>query len=289
MVRLGVSVILYVTSRQTSTCGPTKVLAVNHPPLLEFNNVSLLLSGKLALDRVSLSIGAGENVAILGPNGSGKSSLIKLVTRDCYPLANGDTPSVRIFGESVWDVFSLRKMLGIVSPDLQQICAKYLTANEVILSGYFGSVGIWPGTPVTSEMRDKCAEILEFLEIGHLAEKRMTEMSGGESRRVLIGRALAHDPAALILDEPTNSLDLHAARKFREVLRKIAQSGKSVIMVTHHLPDIIPEITRVIMIRNGKIHLDAPKKQALTEANMSELFTIPLEIREKNGYYYVWG
>lgn len=262
---------------------------MNHPPLLEFNNVSLLLTGKLALDRVSISIGAGENVAILGPNGSGKSSLIKLVTRDCYPLANGDGASVRIFGESVWDVFSLRKLLGIVSPDLQQVCAKYLTASEVIISGYFGSIGVWPGTPVTSDMREKCAEILEFLEIGHLADKRMTEMSGGEARRVLIGRALAHDPAALILDEPTNSLDLHAARKFREVLRKIAQSGKSVIMVTHHLPDIIPEITRVIMIRNGRIHLDAPKGQALTEENMSELFAVPLEIREKNGYYYVWG
>ena len=258
-------------------------------PLLEFDNATVVLGGNRALDAVSFSIGTGENVAIIGPNGAGKSALIKTITREHYPLSRDKGASLRILGEHTWNLFSLRAMLGIVSSDLQEACNREITGREMVLSGFFGSIGIWPYHRITEEMEARAREVLEFLEVSHLAEHFMCAMSTGEARRMLIGRALVHDPQALILDEPANALDPHAARVFSATLRRIAQSGKSIIMVTHHLHDIIPEIGRVIMIRNGRVFRDGPKAEVLTEQNLSDLFQMPVEIYEHNGFYHLWG
>ena len=110
-------------------------------------------------------------------------------------------------------------------------------------------------------------------------------MSSGEQRRALIGRALVHDPEALILDEPTNSLDPGAVREFRGVLRKLARTGRSLILVTHHITDLIPEIERVILLKNGRIAADGPKARVLTSAAMSKLFGAKLKVTQRRGYY----
>jgi iron complex transport system ATP-binding protein len=221
----------------------------------------------------------------MGPNGSGKSSLIKTITKEYYPLAAVDDLVLRIMGKNIWHVSELRKLLGIVSGDLQQTCCRQIKVLDVVLSGFFSSIGIYYNHNVTSEMETKATEILEFLEISHLENRLMCELSSGEARRVLIGRALVHDPQALVLDEPANSLDLWALHSFRESIRKIASSGKSVILVTHNLQDIIPEINRVILIREGKILRDGGKKDILTDANLSELFSLPVKVLENGGYY----
>src|SRR3984885_13102969 len=116
----------------------------------------------LALRDFSLTIGAGEHVAILGPNGCGKSTLIKTITRECYPLAQSGS-SVEILGQSLWNVFDLRSMLGIVSNDLMTQCTREITGYDVVLSGFFSSIGIWPNYDVTPEMRDRSHHVLETL------------------------------------------------------------------------------------------------------------------------------
>lgn len=257
----------------------------NLPSLLVMKNVTVIKSGRKILDSVSLSIGQGEHVAIIGPNGSGKSSLIKTFTKEYHPLAAADGLILNIMGKETWHVFELRKMLGIVSGDLQQTYCRQVSVLDVVLSGFFSSIGIYYNHKVTPEMEARAREVLKFLEISHLADRLMSELSSGEARRVLIGRALVHDPQALILDEPANSLDLKALQGFRESVRKIAGSGKSIILVTHTLEDIIPEINRIILIKNGKIFMDGEKKEILTDANLSELFSLPIEVLEKNGYY----
>jgi iron complex transport system ATP-binding protein len=113
-------------------------------------------------------------------------------------------------------------------------------------------------------------------------------MSSGEVRRVIMGRALVHDPAALMLDEPTNSLDLRAVHEWRRIVRKIAQSGVGIILVTHHLPDIIPEIERVVLLRGGKVYRDGPKREVLTADILNKLFQIPVELVERDGYYHLF-
>jgi iron complex transport system ATP-binding protein len=256
-------------------------------PLIELRNVTIMRGENIALHDLSLSIGAGEHVAILGPNGCGKSTLIKTITRDCYPLAN-PASSVAIMGQSVWNVFDLRRMLGIVSNDLMSQCTREITGFDIVLSGFFSSIGIWPNHHVTPEMRSRAEEVLRMLEAPHLAGKPVDEMSSGEARRMLIGRALVHEPKALLLDEPSTSLDLFAQHELRETVRKLARSGMGILLVTHHLSDIIPEIDRIILMRKGRIVADGDKRATLTPKALRSLFGIEVEMAERDGYYHLW-
>jgi iron complex transport system ATP-binding protein len=256
-------------------------------PLIDFQNVTVRRDCRVVLESVTLSIAQGEHAAILGPNGSGKSTLIKVISRDLYPVIKAEPWSLRILGRDRWHLFDLRNHLGIVSNDWMQMCTRDYSGYEIVLSGFFGSVGIWPYHHTTPEMERKAREVMELLEIPHLAERSTNGVSSGEARRILIARALVHDPQALVLDEPTSSLDLHATHELREILRKLARSGISIIMVTHHLPDIIPEMQRVVLIRDGRVYRDGPKEELLEARTLTALFGIPVEVLERGGYYHV--
>ena len=232
-------------------------------PLIELENVTVQRDERVALDGVSLSIAQGEHVAILGPNGSGKSTLIKLISRDLYPILKDAAWSMRILGrEERWRLFDLRHP-GMVSNDWMQMCTREYSAHEIVLSGFFGSVGIWPYHEVTPAMEEKTREVMDLLEIAHLAERKTVELSSGEARRILIARALVHAPQALVLDEPSNSLDLHATHECARRCANWRRNGIRILMVTHHLPDIIPEMQRVVLIREGRVVLDGAKQDVL--------------------------
>jgi iron complex transport system ATP-binding protein len=253
---------------------------------IAFENVQVLRAGRTALDAVTLRIAAGEHVAILGPNGCGKSTLIKTITRECYPVLR-EGSSLTIFGRDAWNVFELRSLLGIVSADLAARLEWYITGLEAVLSGFFSGIGLsaLDEAAVTQLMRQKAGEALEVLEVAHLAQRPITEMSSGECRRILIARALVHDPKTLVLDEPSTSLDLRAQHDLREILRKLARRGIGIVMVTHDLGDIIPEIERVIFMRAGAIVADGRKDAMLTNEHLSGLFGIAVQMA-KNGPYY---
>jgi iron complex transport system ATP-binding protein len=253
--------------------------------LLELKDVTALRAGKRALDRVSLRIRAGENVAIIGPNGCGKSTLIKLLTRELYPVAIEGPFSLRLLGKPSWELMELRRHLGIVSPDLQVDFTREMTGLDAVVSGFFGSVGTWEHQDVRPAQIEAAREALARAGAEHLAGRRMTEMSSGEGRRVLIARALIHGPDALLLDEPTTSLDFRAHLEFRRTLRRLAKGGTSILLVTHMLEDVIPEIGRVILLRRGRIFKDGPADQILTSDALSELFETPVRLERADG---VW-
>jgi iron complex transport system ATP-binding protein len=257
-------------------------------PLIEYLNVSVQRGGRMALDSVSLAIADGEHVAILGPNGSGKSTLIKTITRELYPLARPGS-HLRILGRDRWNIFDLRPLLGVVSNDLIQACARHFyTGREIVLSGFFGSIGIWPNHEVTSGMERMADQVMEELEIAHLTDRNAEEMSSGEARRMVIARALVHRPKALVLDEPTNSLDFHAMRGLRATMSRIAKGGTGLILVTHHLDDIVPEVSRVVLLESGRVAADGRKESMLTSQRLSALFQTAVEVEERNGYYRLW-
>lgn len=259
---------------------------MSEPALLDFRDITVSHEGQIGLRNFSLTIHANEHVTILGPNGSGKSTLIKTLTRDCYPLWNPDS-QVRIFGQENWNIFDLRPLFGIVHNDLMQSYIRYpYSGREVILSGFFSSVGIWPHHEVTPQMEQRADEVLEQMEIAHLAERVVSHMSTGEGRRLLIGRALVHRPKALILDEPTASLDIRACHELIGVMRKLA-SETTIILVTHHLSDIIPEIGRVVLLRKGEVFRDGAKNAILTNDSLSTLFDMPVEVLERHGFYHL--
>jgi iron complex transport system ATP-binding protein len=256
-------------------------------PLLEMTAVNVMRGEKIVLRDFNLTIGVGEHVAILGPNGCGKSTFIKTITRELYPLARPGS-HVRIFGRETWNVFELRTLLGIVSYDLAAACTRDITGLEAVISGYFSSIGTWPHQHVTDDMRARATAVLAELRAEHLADRVLTEMSSGEMRRVLIGRALVHDPKALLFDEPSNSLDLFAQHELRESMRTLAQNGTAILLVTHHLADIIPEIDRVVILQDGRVAADGPKDEILTEERLSALFRLPVMLSRRDGYYHCW-
>lgn len=256
-------------------------------PLIELERIWVMRGDKVVLRDVSLRIGVGEHVAILGPNGCGKSTLIKTIVRECYPLARPES-RMAIFGKERWNIFDLRPLLGVVSNDWMTLCTREITGREAVLSGFFGSVGVQPYHRITPEIEQQAAEILALLEIPHLAERSLTEMSSGEARRVLLARALVHNPRALVLDEPSNSLDVFAQHELREIMRKLARAGIGILLVTHHLADIIPEIDRVILMRAGAIAADGRKQEVLTASALAELFGLPVSLSQRDGYFHLW-
>jgi iron complex transport system ATP-binding protein len=266
----------------------TPDIVINPPPaLIEFDHITVMRGRTVALDDVSLKIAVGEHVAILGPNGCGKSTLIKAITRECYPVYQ-ERSSVRIFGEDQWNVAELRTQLGIVSSDLMASCTRSVTGLDIVLSGFFSSVGIWPHQEVTSQMIERANLAIALMEVSHLADRDTDEMSSGEARRILMARALVHSPRALLLDEPSTALDLFAQHELRQVLRKLAQAGIGIIMVTHHLSDLIPEMNRVVLMDRGRVIADGSKTEVLVASKLSSLFRQPLELSERDGYYNLW-
>ena len=256
-------------------------------PLLELRNIRVMRGQTPALDDFSLSIGAHEHVAILGPNGCGKSTLIKTITRECYPIAREDS-AIKILGEESWDVFSLRALLGIVSNDLMASCTGEAIGRDVVLSGFFSSISIFSNHTVDPGQGQLADAALAQLGISHLAERPVSEMSSGEARRVLIARALVHNPRALLFDEPCNSLDLGAQHTVRQAMRTLASSGLGIILVTHELPDIVPEIQRVVLMSRGRIVADGPKDEMLQVERLSQLFGVKLDLARRDGYYHLW-
>ena len=256
-------------------------------PLLDFQNVFVQRGDLFALHAFNLRVKSGEHVAILGPNGSGKSTLIKTITRECYPLLRPDTV-LRILGHENWNIFELRAHLGIVSNDLMARCTRDITGRELVLSGFFGSIGIWPNHQVTAEMEASAQHAMERLDAAHLADRWLDELSSGEARRLLIARALIHHPSTLLLDEPTTSLDLPALREVRTHLRALATEGVGLLLVTHHLDDIIPEIDRVVLLKNGSVLCDGPKAEVLTSERLSAIFRVPVDVIERDGFYHAW-
>jgi iron complex transport system ATP-binding protein len=262
--------------------------AERHAPLLEFEQLTVYRDATKVLDRFSLAIPAGQNVAILGPNGSGKSTLIKLVTRELYPVVTPDA-SLRVLGRDRWVLSELREHIGIVSNDLMTTCTRDITGRELVLSAFFGSVGLWPHHVVTPELEAKGRLALGLMEVEHLADRHVNQLSSGEARRLLVARALAHGPQALVLDEPTNSLDLRACHDFTTCLCRLAAQGTSLILVTHHLPDIVPEIDRVVVLADGKVLRDGRKADVLTNDVLTESFGVSIEVEERDGFYQAWS
>ncbi|MGB7267180.1 MAG: ATP-binding cassette domain-containing protein [Terracidiphilus sp.] len=265
---------------------------INSHPFLEMRHVNVARGDRTVLHSVNLNIRTGEHVAILGPNGCGKSTLILAMTCQLYPIVQPGM-QVRIFGRERWDLTELRRHFGVVSAgpmgaELPGERTAVTSGLDAVIAGFFSASTLWPNLHVTGEMRARAKEALQRIEASHLATQLVGVMSAGEKRRILIARALVHRPQQLLLDEPSNALDLAAQRELRETLRGLAREGTGLVMVTHHLGDILPEIERIILMRDGRIVADGPRDQLLTEERLSELFSAPIRIGRDAEWLHSW-
>jgi iron complex transport system ATP-binding protein len=254
------------------------------PHLIEIKNATVYRGQHCVFNNFSLTIPQQCNTAILGPNGAGKSTLLKLLFRELYPVYQDDS-YVRILGQEQWNVWDLRAHLGIVSHDLQQQYLGTVLGRNVILSGLYSSVDTPFLHHANHEEQQKALQVMQTLGITELQNRMFGEMSTGEQRRFLLGRALINDPDTLVLDEPTSGLDLKACFHYLDTVRHLMQQGKVVILVTHHIHEIPPEITRVILLKNGAVLADDEKSVMLTEKNLSQLFDTRIRLAQANGFY----
>jgi iron complex transport system ATP-binding protein len=254
---------------------------------LNFEHVSVARGEATILHDINLSIRRGEHIAILGPNGCGKSTLIKTMTCECYPLV---TPEMKLslFGRQRWDLTELKKMLGVVSADLPGKPTLQTTGRDAVLTGFFSSSTLWPNLHVTPQMHTRADQVLAQVDAVALRNKPVGEMSAGQQRRIMIARALVASAEMLLLDEPSNALDIAAQRDLREMLRTLAQAGTGILLITHHIADILPEIDRVLMMRDGRILADGPKRELLTADHLNTLFNTQVELSERGGFYNAW-
>lgn len=252
--------------------------------LLELENVSVVRDHNRILDNLSLAIPNHQHTAILGPNGSGKTSLLKILIRQFYPSVEDDqTGAVRIFGRSVWNVGELRQHLGIVSGELDHEFAAprsgRMTALQAVLSGLDGVRLVSRITSQDSQSIDAAREALARMGAASLESRTLATMSTGERRRVLIARALIHRPAALVLDEPTTGLDIAARGQFLDQLDALAAQGTTIVLVTHHIEEIIAAISHVVLLKSGKLFAMGTRNQRIESRTMSELFDCPVKVQ----------
>ena len=278
-------------------------------PVFSLERVHVARGTRTVLTDINLRLPAGEHLAILGPNGCGKSTLLKTITCELYPLAvnpDGSRPSVRIFGRDRWDLTQLRQRLGVVSAELPGKPTLTTTGLDAILTGFFASSTLWPNLTVSSAMHTRAEELLVQVGASALRSHPVGQMSAGQQRRIMIARALAGSRAAaqqqgtspsaadaspaemLLLDEPSNALDLAAQQDLRALLRRLAQSGTTILLITHHTADIIPEIGRVLLMQDGRIAADGSKRELLNAARLSSLFGASIDLTERDGYFHTW-
>lgn len=255
--------------------------------MIDLRNITAYQQQTRVFDGLSLHIGAHDRVAILGPNGAGKSTLLKLINRELYPLVQPDS-SLKLFGNDRVNLWQLRSKIGFVSQDLQEDYTPYTVALDVVTSGFFGAIGSHTHQSPTPEQTALAKELMQRMGLDGIEDCMFQRLSTGQKRRLLLARALVHNPQALILDEPANGLDMGAGLSLLTLLRDFCGTGRAMIITTHHIDEIIPEIERVILLREGRIIADGAKAEILTSEALSQLYQTPLTVAEHNGWYRCW-
>ena len=259
------------------------------PLLIDIRNATIWRGSTRVFENLTLQIAQHERVAVLGPNGSGKTTLLKTINRELYPVAQ-EGSFVRILGRDRWNVWELRKQIGVVSHDLHQRYTATTTALEVVVSGFFSSIGVHGliAERVGTEQLEAAHKTMIKLGIEALADTPLNAMSTGQQRRCLLGRALVHEPTTLILDEPTAGLDLAASFDYLARIRELAASGRNIVMVTHHLNEIPPEVDRVVLLSEGRVVADGSKQSVLTPEILTDVYATPIRVREVDGYFLAY-
>lgn len=245
-------------------------------PLVDLQSVTVMRDGNPILRNLTLQIGQGQHTAILGPNGSGKSTLVRVLAHEIYPYAG--MGHARILGEERWSVKELRRVLGMVSMDVSQHSLGNPTAIQMAVSGLLGTYGVVGGYNVSPEMWESAQAALDQMEIGHLAKRTFASLSTGEQKRALIARALANHPRGLVLDEPTSGLDMRASAEFLEVLGRLADHGTTLILVTHHIEEVLPQIQQVAMLKGGELAAVGSREAMMTPNRIADLYDVPLQL-----------
>lgn len=255
-------------------------------PYVEMNAVEAWLGPRRVFHNLTLSLFQGQNTAILGPNGSGKSSLIKLLSRELYPVVRKGS-WLRLFGEETINLWQLRSRMGVLSQDQHTTYRGDVQAFDVVLSGFFGSMGLGRSQQADHQQKLRVSELMTQMGLIDLAEQPVGQLSEGQRRRLLLARALVHRPEVLLLDEPTNGLDLQARHQFLNDLDALAKKGTTLLLVSHRIEEILPVISWGVFLKAGSVVSAGPTAELLRDKPLSDLFGTPLKVLSHQGFWQV--
>ena len=253
---------------------------------LDLRNVEAWLGDRPVLHELNLQLQLRQSTTVLGPNGAGKSSLVKLIDRSLYPIVRSDA-HLRLFGSETVNLWALRSRLGVVSSELEQRLHPKTAVEEVVVSSFFGATRLGRNQVPSPEQWDQARGLLDQLHLHTIRERCYGALSDGQRRRLLIARALVHQPEVLVLDEPSRALDLQACHQLLAILRSLIQAGTTVVQVTHRVDTIVPEMERVLFLEQGTIVGDGSPREMLRPAELSALFKTPLTVVEAHGFRQV--
>lgn len=259
--------------------------------LFEFKNVQVFQSGNSILKGITFSVAPNEHTAILGPNGSGKTTLMKLMTGDAQAAHKDENSSTsRIFGQSLYSIWDIKRRMGIITNNLQEKCKQdggYFNGLDTALTGFHDGIGFIRHDKIEKAHIEKAKILMLRLGIEHLMDRPFQFMSSGESRKTLIVRALVSEPDILMLDEPTTGLDIKSQFEFLDFMEKMSDMNHTLLIISHHIEEIIPCIQNVIMLKNGEIFMQGNKEELLTTSNIQKLYEAPITVhKSSNGYYH---
>jgi len=256
--------------------------------VLAFAGVSVVRGDTTLLDDITWEVEEGQRWVVLGPNGAGKTTLLQLAAGRIHPT----TGVAGILGEvlGVVDVFELRPRIGLSSAAIAERLPADELVRDVVVTAAYGIVGRW------RERYDpldhaRAADLLEALGAAHLSHRAFGTLSEGERKRVQIARALMTDPELMLLDEPAAGLDLGGREDLVVRLGRLAADveAPALVLVTHHVEEIPPSFTDVLLMRAGRIVAAGPVEITLNAANLSETFGLPLVVERHGERWSAWA
>ncbi|MER7108875.1 ABC transporter ATP-binding protein [Streptomyces sp. NPDC000229] len=256
--------------------------------VLELVDVSVVRDGRALVEDVSWSVKEGERWAILGPNGAGKTTLLNVASSYLFPTSG----TARILGDQLGkvDVFDLRPRIGMAGIAMAEKLSKRQTVLQTVLTAAYGMTATWHENYDAVD-EDRARAFLDRLGMTEFLDRTFGTLSEGERKRTLIARAMMTDPELLLLDEPAAGLDLGGREDLVRRLGRLARDAyaPSMIMVTHHVEEIPPGFTHVLMIRQGKVLAAGPVEMELTSRNLSHCFGLPLVVERVGDRYTAQG
>lgn len=255
-------------------------------PYLEMREVEAWYGARRVFADLTLSLYRREHTVLLGPNGSGKSCLIRLLCREMYPVVKQGS-WLRVFGEDTINLWRLRSRMGVLSQDQHTTYRGDVQAFDVVLSGFFGSVGLGRSQQTDQRQRQRVSDLLAEMDLANLALHPFQDLSEGQRRRLLLARAFVHAPEVLVLDEPSNGLDIGARHQLLSQLESLAKGGTTLLLVTHRIEEILPVFSRVVLLKGGRVVGNGPTDVLLQDAPLSALFDTPLQVLRQGGYRQV--
>src|SRR4051794_15101188 len=260
--------------------------AMSEQPALELKNVSLARGGRQILHDISWSVPHGACAAILGPNGSGKSTLARILSGYMWPTSGDVFVDGQHFGEV--DLNELRRSVRLVQAAGPYDVDAELTTRQVVLTGLFGTIGLFDAT--TDADSSRADELLARVGLSKVRDARYATLSSGERVRALIARAIMHRPTLLLLDEPTAGLDLLAREQVLATVQGMLADpihAPTVVMITHHVEELPPATSRVLLLEEGGIAATGSPEQVLTTENLARVYRCPLRVTREDGRFYI--